>query len=410
MTIKVLHFADAHIDIANYGRYDPQSGLPLRVLDFLKSLDTIIDAAIEEKVDLVLFAGDAYKDRNPTPTFQREWGKRMMRLSRAAIPTLLLIGNHDIPPAYGRANTLEAFDTLDVPHIRVIDIPKLLKPNDLENLPVQVIGIPWISRSRLVANLEIDSGDLSTINQNISNTIQELALTWLEEEIDPSLPVIFLAHCSVEGALLGNERNVMLGNDLVLPESLVKDPRFDYVALGHIHKSQNLNPDAHPPVIYPGSIERVDFNEARDKKNYVIAHIERGKTDIEWHPIEGIRPFLDRYLRLEEQEAINDKIRQALPEPEKMQGAIFRLILEYPRDWEASINEANLRELTKGCFEFHLVKRPQVETRIRIPGNQTIGSLGAMDLLDLYWKSNQINPQEAKALNQLAKDVIRNHD
>jgi DNA repair protein SbcD/Mre11 len=410
MTIKILHFADAHIDIANYGRYDPQSGLPLRVLDFLKSLDTIIDAAIEEKVDLVLFAGDAYKDRNPTPTFQREWGKRMMRLSRAAIPTLLLIGNHDIPPAYGRANTLEAFDTLDVPHIQVIDIPRLLKPNDLETLPVQVIGMPWISRSRLITNLEIDidSGDLSTINQNISKTIQKLVLTWLEEKIDPNLPVIFLAHCSVEGALLGNERNVMLGNDLVLPESLVKDPRFDYVALGHIHKSQNLNPDAHPPVIYPGSIERVDFNEARDKKNYVIAHIERGKTDIEWHPIEGIRPFLDRYLRLEEQEGINEKIRQALPEPDKMQGAIFRLILEYPRDWEASINEAILRELTKDCFEFHLVKRPQVETRIRIPGNQTIGSLSALDLLDLYWKSNQIDPLEAKALNQLAKDVIRN--
>jgi DNA repair protein SbcD/Mre11 len=410
MTIKILHFADAHIDIANYGRYDPQSGLPLRVLDFLKSLDTIIDAAIEEKVDLVLFAGDAYKDRNPTPTFQREWGKRMMRLSRAAIPTLLLIGNHDIPPAYGRANTLEAFDTLDVPHIQVIDIPRLLKPNDLETLPVQVIGMPWISRSRLITNLEIDidSGDLSTINQNISKTIQKLVLTWLEEKIDPNLPVIFLAHCSVEGALLGNERNVMLGNDLVLPESLVKDPRFDYVALGHIHKSQNLNPDAHPPVIYPGSIERVDFNEARDKKNYVIAHIKRGKTDIEWHPIEGIRPFLDRYLRLEEQEGINEKIRQALPEPDKMQGAIFRLILEYPRDWEASINEAILRELTKDCFEFHLVKRPQVETRIRIPGNQTIGSLSALDLLDLYWKSNQIDPLEAKALNQLAKDVIRN--
>jgi len=161
-------------------------------------------------------------------------------------------------------------------------------------------------------------------------------------------------------------------------------------------------------VIYSGSIERVDFNEARDKKHYVIAHIEHQKTSFEWHPINGIRPFLDRHLRLKEQEGINEKIRQALPDPEKMQGAILRLILEYPRDWEASIHEAELRELTKDCFEFHLVKRPQVETRIRIPGNQTIGSLDAVDLLDLYWESNQIDSQEAKALNQLAKDLIRN--
>ena len=71
---KILHFADAHIDMANYGRHDAQTGLPVRVMDFLKSLDTIVDAAIEEQVDLVLFAGDAYKDRNPAPTFQREWG------------------------------------------------------------------------------------------------------------------------------------------------------------------------------------------------------------------------------------------------------------------------------------------------------------------------------------------------
>ena len=112
----ILHFADAHIDMANYGRHDPQTGLPIRVVDFLKSLDTIVDAAIDEKVDLVIFAGDAYKDRSPAPTFQREWGRRIMRLSHAGIPTLLLIGNHDLSPALGRAHALESFDTLEVPH------------------------------------------------------------------------------------------------------------------------------------------------------------------------------------------------------------------------------------------------------------------------------------------------------
>ena len=90
--VRILHFADAHIDMANYGRHDPDSGLPVRVVDFLNALDQIIDHAIENRFDLVLFAGDAYKDRNPHPTFQREWGKRMMRLSRAEIPTLLLVG------------------------------------------------------------------------------------------------------------------------------------------------------------------------------------------------------------------------------------------------------------------------------------------------------------------------------
>ena len=116
--VKILHFSDAHIDMANYGRHDPQSGLPMRVVDFLKSLDTIVDTAIDECVDLVLFAGDAFKDRNPAPTFQREWGKRIMRLSHARIPTLLLVGNHDLSPALGRAHSLDSYATLEVPHAR----------------------------------------------------------------------------------------------------------------------------------------------------------------------------------------------------------------------------------------------------------------------------------------------------
>ncbi len=107
--VKILHFADAHINMANYGRQDPETGLPMRVVDFLKSLDTIIDAAIEEKVDLVIFAGDAYKDRNPAPTYQREWGQRIMRLSNANIPTILLVGNHDLSPSLNRAHALDAF-------------------------------------------------------------------------------------------------------------------------------------------------------------------------------------------------------------------------------------------------------------------------------------------------------------
>jgi exonuclease SbcD len=145
--MRILHFADAHIDMENYGRHDPVSGLPMRVLDFLKSLDTIVDTAIQEHVDLVLFAGDAYKDRSPAPTFQREWGRRIMRLSRANIPTLLLVGNHDLSPALGRAHALESFDTLDVPNVRVLDKPQFLGPDDLWGLPLQVIALPWVTRS-----------------------------------------------------------------------------------------------------------------------------------------------------------------------------------------------------------------------------------------------------------------------
>ena len=53
--VRILHFADAHIDMANYGRHDPESGLPMRVMDFLKSLDTIVDAAIKSSTHPIIF-------------------------------------------------------------------------------------------------------------------------------------------------------------------------------------------------------------------------------------------------------------------------------------------------------------------------------------------------------------------
>ena len=278
-TMKILHFADAHIDMANYGKHDPETGLPLRVLDFLKALDTIVDAAIDEKVDMVIFAGDAYKDRSPAPTFQREWGKRIIRLSRAKIPTLLLVGNHDLSPATGRAHAIQEFDTLEVPYVRVLQKPQFYKPADLWDLPVQVIAMPWVSRSGLMASIEVSGTDPGEVFSKIENRISELVEAWVEEA-DKSLPLVLTAHASVEGAMFGAERMVMLGADLVLPTSLVKDRRLDYVALGHIHKPQNLNEGYHPPVIYPGSIERVDFGEAGDDKFFVIADVCCGDTKV----------------------------------------------------------------------------------------------------------------------------------
>ena len=405
--IRILHFADAHIDMANYGRHDPDTGLPLRVLDFLKSLDVIVDTAIAERVDLVLFAGDAYKDRTPAPTFQREWGRRIMRLSRAGIPTLLLVGNHDISPSLGRAHAIQEFETLSIEHIHVLDRPAFLGPDDLEGLPLQVIAIPWISRPALIGTLNLSAADVDEANAQIESRLVELVDGWLEEA-DPELPVILAAHASVEGAVYGYERSVMLGSDMILPGALVKDPRLSYVGLGHIHKNQDLNKGFQPPVIYPGSIERVDFGEARDEKFFVIVDLEKGRAQVHWHRLEGIRPFIDCSLCLQSAEDTTAQILKALPPAEKMDGAIVRLTLEYPRDWETLINDAELREHAAGAFEFHLVKRPQVEARSRLPQDRLTSSFTALELLEIYLQSNHAREEDISPLKQLAGEIIHN--
>ncbi len=400
--MKLLHFADAYIDMANYGRHDPESGLPVRVLDFLKSLDTIVDTAVSQKVDMVIFAGDAYKDRSPAPTFQREWGKRIMRLSQAKIPTLLLVGNHDISPAAGRAHALQEFKTLQVPFVRVIDQPCFLKPTELWDMPIQIIGMPWIPRSGLMAATgESSSTDAySRIEENIGNLLEEFI-----EALDSSLPIVLTAHASIEGAKFGGERLVMLGNDLVLTGSLVKNPKLSYVAMGHIHKPQDVNEGYQPPVIYPGSIERVDFGEAKEDRFFVIADIEKGKdTEVEWIELTGVRKFIDRRMILDSNENVTDALKNALPSVKEMSEAIVRLVVDYPREWDTLIDESALRKHTEGTFEFHLVKRPQSEARVRIAEGQVVSSLSPLDLLVQYFDS--VKMRDVDELQKLAQEII----
>jgi len=407
--VKILHFADAHINMANYGRQDPESGLPMRVMDFLKSLDEIATTAIEEKVDVVLFAGDAYKDRNPAPTFQREWGRRIMRIANAGIPVVLLVGNHDLSPSLNRAHALEEFNTLEIENVIVADAPKFYGPDDLWGLPLQLISMPWISRSGMLAHLDLSPKNPDEIYEVLENKIGNVIDEWLGNA-DPQFPVVLASHASIQGAVYGGERTVMLGKDLVLSGSLVKDARLDYVAMGHIHKPQDLNEGQHPPVVYPGSIERVDFGEAQDKKYFVIAEVEKGKTRYEWRELKGIRKFIDRQLKLESNEQVTDQLRRALPSMQEMEGAIVRLSLEYPRDWESLIDEAALREITSEAFEFHLVKRPKMETRIRIPEDKNVGSLSVVELLDIYWKSAHTEVVDTDTLMALAKEIIQRVD
>ncbi|MFN3309161.1 MAG: exonuclease subunit SbcD [Anaerolineales bacterium] len=403
--VKILHFADAHIDLANFGRHDPQTNLPLRTLDFLRSLDEIVNTAIEEQVDLVLFAGDAFKDRNPSPTFQREWGKRMMRLSRAGIPTLLLVGNHDMTPAIGRAHALDAFQTLEVPHIYVIDQPKLLLPNDLDGLPLQIMALPWLSRSRLIAALNLSPADLKKIDEAIDQRLRLVFEDWFNQ-IDPTLPTIFTAHATVEGAKYGAERSVMLGNDLVLNLGLLRDRRLDYVALGHIHFAQDLNQGGHPPIIYPGSIERVDFGEAEDEKFFVLAEIERGKTSVHWRKLTNVRPFLDLRCRLDDPSSAMPQILSTLPPAERLQDAIVRLIIEYPAEVGLVIDEQVLRSVTANTFEFHLVRRPLLSSRARLPDDLLISNLTPQELLKLYLQATHSQSEEINDLLSLAEEIF----
>jgi exonuclease SbcD len=103
---------------------------------------------------------------------------------------------------------------------------------------------------------------------------------------------------------------------------------------------------------------------------------------------------------------VTAKLVDALPPPAELEGAIVKLTVEYPREYDALIDEPALRKHAAGAFEFHLVRRPQIAARVRLPGDQAVGSLSPIDLLHLYWRSRDIDPADETALQRLAGEII----
>ncbi|GAI48358.1 unnamed protein product, partial [marine sediment metagenome] len=227
MGLKILHFADLHLGVETYGHIDPTTGLSSRLLDFLKALDRVVDYVIENKVDLVLFCGDAYKSREPTQTQQREFAKRINRLSTSGIPIFLLIGNHDLPNAIGKATTTEIFDTLTVKNVYVSNHPEVYRITTASG-EVQVVSLPWLRRSALLAREESKNLTFDQINQRLQQVMTDV-IAAKAKELDPKVPAILAAHVWVTGAQVGSESSMTIGQEHALLVSNVSHPAFDYI-------------------------------------------------------------------------------------------------------------------------------------------------------------------------------------
>jgi len=149
----------------------------------------------------------------------------------------------------------------------------------------------------------------------------------------------------------------------------------------------------------------VDFGEAAEDRFFVIAHVEAGKdTKVEWRKLTGTRPFIERRIRLESGENVTATLMSALPKVKDLDGAVVKLVVEYPREFDPLIDDNALRKHAEKAFEFHLVKRPQIESRVRIADDQSVSSLSPLDLLDVYWRAAKVD--DSNSLQSLAREII----
>lgn len=342
--IKFIHTADIHFGMENYGKIDPQTGIHTRLLDFKRALDTCIDAAIAREVDFFLFSGDAYKTAAPSPTQQRLLLRCFLRLYQAKIPVIIVIGNHDNPLSFGKATSLDLFSELPIDGFHVVAKPASIRL-ETKNGPVQIVGIPWPSRTTITISkqhlLKSASEITEYISQAVARIIREYALS-----LDPTIPAVLAGHLTVtSGIFSGSEKRAIYGTDpLFLPSQLAIAP-FDYVALGHLHRYQNLNPDGYPAVVYSGSIERIDFGERKEDKGFCVVTINaKGATEHEFIKLET-RPFIQIELHLHPTQPQTEQIIEALHKHD-ITDAIVKIVYHLP---VGAVDRVSISAIQKAC-------------------------------------------------------------
>lgn len=410
--IRILHFADLHVGMERHGRIDPATGLNSRVMDFLRRLSDLIEYAVIKDVDMVIFAGDAYKNRDPNSTYRREFSWRIKELADRGIPVVMIPGNHDLPAVAARASSIEVFDTLDVPNVHVLDRDQLMILQTRRDDPIQIAAVPYPLTSELLSSEEYRSVSLEALDSLVSDKLAVVIQALAEQaQQQPDIPTVLVGHFSVDDAKVGSERGIMVGRDVVVPRSVLTDPAWDYVALGHVHKYQDLNQDAQPPVVYSGSVERIDFGEEKEPKGWVLAEIERGHTTYEFvpHHQREARRFVTIDCDCREAADPTDAAIKAIQRRD-VEDAIVRVRLRLRSDQDALLKERTIRAALAESFSIAgIVKEIDWGVRSRL-GEVNVESMTPIELLERYFQVSDVPLEQSERLMQDAQTLISEVD
>jgi len=403
--VRLLHFADVHIGMENYGKIDPATGISSRVMDFLRRLSDIVAYAEENDADLAIFAGDAFKTRQPNPTFQREFARRIKRLARQC-PVVLLVGNHDLPAMTQKASTIDIFQTLEVDNI-IVGRSDGLHRIETKRGPVQVATVPYPMRQRLLDEVNTRGLSLHDLDHLLREQV-DLLIRTLSDDVDMSIPAVLAGHFTVHGSKLGSERGVMLGRDVAVLASALADPVWDYVALGHIHYHQDLNEGNYPPVVYSGSVERIDFGEEGDPKGFCWVNLVREETTYEFVELPA-RQFLTIRVDVRDEPDPTQAVVKAIAQYD-VDEAVVRVIITATPENEALIRDRDIQAaLENAAFVAGIKREVDYPVRRRL-GVESPERLEPPELLERYLKTKETSPERIEALKNYAENIFSNEE
>ncbi len=243
---KILHTGDWHLGkrLFKESRLEEQ--------EFF--LNNIIKKIISEKINLLLIAGDIFDVPSPPNEAQRLFYNFIYQLGKIEnFQTILITGNHDsqalfeIPIEFFKEHNCFIYPKLSS---ELSSLNHYIKWN---GKTVGIKSLPYFRNFELINH--IDESD----DESIKNFFCNFFNTW-DESCD--FKILLSHHCFGKYSAAGSEHAIHLSGVDYFPLEWLEE-KFDYVALGHIHKKQTLSKN--PLSIYPGSPYPLRFSESNLK-------------------------------------------------------------------------------------------------------------------------------------------------
>jgi exonuclease SbcD len=278
--MRLLHGADLHLGVSRYGAD--------RLADFRSTLGRMADSARESKADAILLAGDTFDTRRAGPG---ELAVLTEFLASLDIPKVIIPGDHDGMTVIGDPAThaLLWLSKARLPNLYVLFQPGWQSIATASGT-LNVFALPRPHKRAFdtefaAAGVPVDERT-SLVGQRVENIITTLA------DDRPlgnqnSGPTVFVGHIPTIGAKLGSEAALKLGADVAIRAELLN--RFDYAALGHMHRYQQVSARA----FYSGSVEYLDFGDLGTRKGWIIADVNPGEEPRTSFVESGCRPMVE---------------------------------------------------------------------------------------------------------------------
>ena len=199
----------------------------------------------------------------------------------------------------------------------------------------------------------------------------------------------------------------------MFPAQFFARPEFEYVALGHVHKDQVLIES--PPVIYSGSLERVDFGEKKDIKGFYVIEIEPKKSQgnrlVSYKKIPvSARNFREYIINIPKETEFPVNIIEEELKSNDIKDSIARITIESTREHYESINDPKIQSILSNA-KYLVSTELKLISEKKINDLQITENLGIIDSFEKYLENfKEINDQKRKRLLDFGKEIINEYE